>query len=105
MDTPTREDEESAPKISLTDHATTSPEQDAERNQFLKLLKQEIDLFKKELKPIEQKILTERILSESPRSLQEIGDDHSITREAVRQTEQRILKKFKTYVENNIPDI
>jgi len=104
VDTPVREGEDSMPAISLTDHATSSPEQDAERNQFIKSLKQEINLFKKQLKPIEQKILTDRILSETPRSLQEIGDDHNITREAVRQTEQRILKKFKMYVAKNMPD-
>ena len=73
-------------------------------NQFLLLLKQEINLFKKELKPIERKILTDRILSETPKSLKEIGDEHSITREAVRQTEQRILKKFKLYVAKNMPN-
>jgi len=67
-------------------------------------VKNEINLFKKELKPIEQKILTDRILSETPRSLQEIGNEHNITREAVRQTEQRILKKFKIYVTKNMPD-
>ena len=104
VDTPTREDEEFTPAISLTDHTTASPEQDAERNQFLKSLKQEINLFKRELKPIEQKILTDRILSETPRSLQELGDEYSITREAIRQTEQRILKKFKAYVAENMPD-
>ena len=69
------------------------------------LNEQEIDGFRKELKPVEQKILSERILSETPRSLQEIADDHNITREAIRQTEQRILKKFKTYVSKNMPDI
>jgi len=105
VDTPTREDEEPNPVLSLTDHAAISPEQDLEQNQFLSLLKQEINLFKKELKPIEQKILTDRILSETPKSLKKIGDEHSISREAVRQTEQRILKKFKVYVTKNMPDI
>ena len=104
VDTPIREGEEYTPAMSLTDHAATSPEQYAERNQFLNSLKLEIDLFKKELKPIEQKILTDRILSETPQSLQEIGNYHNITREAVRQTEQRILKKFKTYVAKNMPE-
>ena len=81
-----------------------SPEENAERSQFLQSLKKEIDTFKRELKPIEQQILSDRILSDTPRSLQEIGNDHSITREAVRQTEQRILKKFKNYVAKNMPD-
>ena len=43
-------------------------------------------------------------MSESPLSLQEIGDRHNITREAVRQAEQRLLKKFKTYIEEEFPE-
>ena len=105
VDTPMREGDESTPAMFLSDNTTASPEENAERNQFLQSLKQEIDGFRKGLKPVEQKILSERILSETPRSLQEIADDHNITREAIRQTEQRILKKFKTYVSKNMPDL
>ena len=104
VDTPLNDNEESTPLMSLTDNTALSVEDDAERNQFLKSLKQEIRTFKKGLKPIEQNILSDRILSDTPRSLQEIGNDHNITREAVRQTEQRIIKKFKSYVDQNMPD-
>ena len=104
VDTPMREGEETTPDMFLADHGAMSPEDNAEQNQFLESLKQEIDSFRKELKPIEQKILSERILSETPRSLQEIGDDQNVTREAIRQTEQRILRKFKTYITKNLPD-
>ena len=104
VDTPMREGEETTPDMFLADHGAMSPEENAEQNQFLESLKQEIDSFRKELKPIEQKILSERILSETPRSLQEIGDDQNVTREAIRQTEQRILRKFKTYITKNLPD-
>ena len=105
VDTPMREGEEATPAMFLADHGAISPEENAEQNQFLESLKQEINSFKKELKPIEQKILSERILSETPRSLQEIGDAQNITREAIRQTEQRILKKFKTYINKNRPNL
>ncbi|HIF02432.1 MAG TPA: sigma-70 family RNA polymerase sigma factor [Nitrospinaceae bacterium] len=105
VDTPMRAGEETTPDMFLADHGAMSPEENAEQNQFLESLKQEIDSFRKELKPIEQKILSERILSETPRSLQEIGDDQNITREAIRQTEQRILKKFKTYITKNRPNL
>ena len=104
VDTPLNDNEESTPLMSLTDNTALSVEDAAERNQFLKSLKQEIRTFKKGLKPIEQNILSDRILSDAPRSLQEIGNDHNITREAVRQTEQRIIKKFKSYVDQNMPD-
>jgi RNA polymerase sigma-32 factor len=103
VDTPMREGE-ATPDMFLADHSAISLEENAERNQFLELLKQEIDSFRKELNPTEQKILSERILSETPRSLQEIGNDQNVTREAIRQTEQRILKKFKTYITKNLPD-
>ena len=105
VDTPMHEGEEATPAMFLADHGAISPEENAEQNQFLESLKQEINSFKKELKPIEQKILSERILSETPRSLQEIGNDQNITREAIRQTEQRILKKFKTYITKNRPNL
>ncbi len=104
VDTPMREGDETTPAMFLSDNTTASPEENAERNQFLQSLKQEINDFRKGLKPVEQKILSERILSETPRSLQEIADDQNITREAIRQTEQRILKKFKAYVSKNMPD-
>ena len=104
VDTPMSAGEETTPDMFLADHGAMSPEENAEQNQFLESLKQEIDSFRKELKPIEQKILSERILSETPRSLQEIGDDQNVTREAIRQTEQRILRKFKTYITKNLPD-
>ena len=105
VDTPMREGEEATPAMFLADHGAISPEENAEQNQFLESLKQEINSFKKELKPIEQKILSERILSETPRSLQEIGNDQNITREAIRQTEQRILKKFKIHITKNRPNL
>lgn len=40
-------------------------------------------------------LLDERVLSDEPLTLQEIGDKYNITREAVRQTEARLMKKIK----------
>ena len=84
-------------------HSDT-PEKLVISEMFLSELKEKIDTFKVNLKPIEQEILEDRVLSESPLSLQEIGDRHNITREAVRQAEQRLLKKFKTYIEEKFPE-
>ena len=71
---------------------------------FLSALKEKIGAFKVNLKPMDLEILEDRVLSESPLSLQEIGDRHDITREAVRQAEQRLLKKFKTFIEEEFPE-
>ncbi len=84
-------------------HSET-PEKMVVSEMFLFALKEKIDVFKVTLKPIEQEILEDRVLSESPLSLQAIGDRHDITREAVRQAEVRLLKKFKTFIEEEFPE-
>ena len=72
---------------------------------FQETLKEKIADFVSELKkPIEKEIFQARILSESPRSLKEIGDNYKITREAVRQTEQRLMKRLKAFLTENFPE-
>ena len=102
FDTPTHPDSPMTPAQSLSDGK--SLEKGAEIGQFREILQQKIEGFKSELKPAEIEILEKRILSESPRSLQEIGDQRGVTREAVRQSEQRLLKKFRIYIEEEMPE-
>ena len=102
MDTPTRPDSPMTPAQSLSDGK--SLEKGAEIDQFRKILQQKIEGFKSNLKPAEIEILEKRILSESPQSLQEIGDQRGVTREAIRQSEQRLLKKFRIYIEEEMPE-
>ena len=102
MDTPTRADSSMTPAQSLSDGK--SLEKRAETDQFREILQQKIEGFKSELKPGEIEILEKRVLSESPQSLQELGDERGVTREAVRQAEQRLLKKFRIYIEEKMPE-
>jgi RNA polymerase sigma-32 factor len=48
------------------------------------------------LTPKETLVIEKRLLTESPRTLQEIGDELKITRERVRQIEEQALKKLRT---------
>jgi RNA polymerase sigma-32 factor len=102
MDTPTRADSSITPAQSLSDGK--SLEKGAEIDQFREILQRKIEEFKSDLKPGEIEILENRVLSESPQSLQEIGDERGVTREAVRQAEQRLLKKFRIYIEEQMPE-
>jgi RNA polymerase sigma-32 factor len=61
----------------------------------LSLLMSAIDNLRSQLNEKETILLEERILSDEPLTLQEIGDKYNITREAVRQTEARLMKKIK----------
>ncbi|MBC7421377.1 MAG: RNA polymerase factor sigma-32 [Bdellovibrio sp.] len=61
----------------------------------LSLLMSAIDSLRKSLNEREKILLEERILSDEPLTLQEIGDKYGISREAVRQTEARLMKKIR----------
>jgi len=45
------------------------------------------------------------LLSDEPLTLQDIADKFDISRERVRQIEANLLKKMRTYFENEVPDI
>lgn len=65
------------------------------RLEQLELLKEKIQDIRPELSEKETILLDERILNDQPLTLQEIGEKYGITREAVRQTEARLIKKIK----------
>ncbi len=65
------------------------------RQEQLAILKEKIEEIRPELSEREKIILDERILNDDPLTLQEIGEKHGITREAVRQMEARLMKKIK----------
>ncbi len=52
----------------------------------------------------EQAILNERLLSDSPVTLREIGDRYGVTRERVRQIEARLLEKLREHLQSRIKD-
>ena len=52
----------------------------------------------------EQYILQNRLLSDEPVTLREIGEKYSITRERVRQIEARLLQKIRDHLFKNISD-
>lgn len=54
-----------------------------------------------ELAPRERFMLEHRILAETPKTLEEIGDEFGITRERVRQLENRLKEKLRKAFEEN----
>jgi len=68
------------------------------------ILHTKVEEFKKTLNDRELDIFDRRIFSDSPETLQQIGEIYSISRERVRQIENNILKKMKTYFKKDMPD-
>jgi len=49
-------------------------------------------------------IFDQRIFSDSPVTLQEIGDRYGISRARVRQIEKNVIKKMRDFFKSEIPD-
>ena len=70
--------------------------------QFNEELERKLTEFGRDLKDKEEFIFTNRLLSPTPATLQEIGDKFEITRERVRQIENRLLRRLRGYLKENM---
>ncbi len=69
-----------------------------------RLFRQKLAEFRQELNDKELDILDLRLLAEKPMTLQEIGARHGISRERVRQIEDRLIKKLRHFLQTEIAD-
>jgi RNA polymerase sigma-32 factor len=72
---------------------------DAELNT---MLRDKLEEFGKTLKGKEAQIFNQRMLTEEPRTLQELGDEFGVSRERVRQLEKRLQLKLKKYLAESL---
>lgn len=73
-------------------------------NQISRILLENLKAIEPELNEKELAILHERLLSDSPVTLREIGERYGVTRERVRQIEARLLQKIRQHLENTVDD-
>lgn len=75
-----------------------TPEVQLGELQNLEILRQHLGDFIKTLKPRDQEIFEKRLLSEIPQSLQSIADQYGVSRERIRQVEERLIGQLKIYM-------
>lgn len=97
VDVPIGADDEATLLHFLPDNKQ-NPEEEYAENQYQRLLREKMESFAKGLKDKELVIYRERLLTEEPLTLREIGDKYGISRERVRQIEERVKKKLKNYL-------
>jgi len=68
------------------------------------LFRQKLSEFRRELNGKELDILDLRLLAEKALTLQEIGARHHISRERVRQIEDRLIKRLRQFLKSEIAD-
>lgn len=69
------------------------------------LLAERINLFKTTLNEKELYVFENRIMAEEPLTLQDIGERFNISRERVRQIENKVLKKFKDKFKGELKEL
>lgn len=104
LDAPLRGDTESSLMDFLPGKQVPAEKKLAD-DEIKSLVNQKLQEFKKTLKDKELDIFQNKLLSEKPATLQEIGDKYGITRERIRQIEARLLRKIKSFLEEEIPGI
>jgi len=87
----------------LADHSQT-PEEHLSEAEHRRVLSEKMEQFARGLKDKELVIFRERLLNEEPLTLREIGDRYGISRERVRQIEERVKKKLKSYLSKELKD-
>ena len=98
VDVPIGGDDDEATMLSFLPDNKQTPEQQFADAQYHELLHDKMEQFAKTLKDKELVIYRERLLNEEPATLREIGEKYGISRERVRQIEERVKKKLKTYL-------
>jgi len=68
------------------------------------LLLKKLEEFRQRLSEKELDIFDNRIMSDNPKTLQELGDKYNISRERIRQIQSRIVNNIKKWLREEIPD-
>jgi RNA polymerase sigma-32 factor len=82
----------------------TRPDVRAEGDEFRALLREKLEKFAGTLRGRELTIFQERLLTDAPKTLQEIGETYGISRERARQLEKRLTDKLKKYLQAELGD-
>lgn len=74
-------------------------------NELHLMFRMKLKDFRKTIKDKEAYIFDNRLLSESPKTLSSIGDHYGISRERIRQIEERLIKKLRDYLQKESPEL
>jgi len=104
LDAPLKDDSDTERIEFVSSEESVSVEDEVAKKQMASLLHERIAEFRKEMTERELEIFDQRIFSDSPATLQDIGDRYGISRERVRQVEKNIIRKMRAYFKQEIPD-
>jgi RNA polymerase sigma-32 factor len=91
--------------LSFLPDTSANPEESVANAEYRQVMGEKIEEFASGLKDKELVIFRERLLNEDPVTLREIGERYGISRERVRQIEERLKKRLREYLSKEIKDV
>lgn len=104
LDAPVSESSSENHQAFLPDKAA-SPEAALSQLELKTILQSKLADFQKGLTAREKEIFEKRIFTEEPLTLQELGDHFKVSRERVRQLEDKLMKRLKVFLEKELPEL
>lgn len=103
LDSPVKDGSDTG-RIEFVSEGSASAEDKVAKKEIEVLLHNKVSEFREQMSERELEIFDQRIFSDAPVTLQEIGDRYGISRERVRQIEKNVIKKMRDFFKNEIPD-
>ena len=80
------------------------PDEAVAAEEFRRLLNEKLEEFSRTLKGRDAVIFRERLMTDQPLTLKEIGDRYGITKERARQLEKRLMGKLRDFLREEMGD-
>lgn len=105
LSTPLRSDEDDGrTMMDLIGDVSNMPDEVVAAEELRKIVTEKLHAFASRLKGRDLVIMRERLLSDEPMTLKDIGDRYGISRERARQLEKRLLKQMREYLTAELGD-
>ncbi len=104
LDAPIK-DEQGASHMELLPALGPGVEEEVAAGERSSLARRQIDAVLPELNEKEVDILRTRLLSDSPETLREIGERHGVSRERIRQLEERLIARLRERMQQEHEDL
>jgi len=106
LDAPMRSDEQGDRTQGDFVRATSAlrPDVQVESGEFGEILKIKLEAFGRTLRDRDLEIFRDRLLNDEPATLVQIAEKFGVTRERVRQIEERLKKRLRQYLEAELGD-
>ena len=104
LDQPINSEEGESTFLDLLPAQTPAIDESLAEDQLRILFRKKLGEFSKTLNEREEDILRNRLLSENPLTLEELGKKYSITKERSRQLEAKIIKKLREFMKSELKD-